>query len=253
MKVSHSLLQLVWVVICLPMFILCLPQAILVKRNTIRLPEATGTRQRLSKDTSALHILHIGESTVAGVGVEDINQGLTANIAKQLSKVQNTPVSWSAFGENGIRLAGLNQLLPNTIRELTEKSIPEPRFDLAIITMGVNDSTKFTSLKQWRASIQDTIQSLKPHMQGPLFFTQVPPLAQFPALPSPLKYVLGIRSTLLDYELQKICTKTKNVHYIGSKLQVTTNMMAIDGYHPSELGYQHWAKQVAAQIHETLS
>jgi lysophospholipase L1-like esterase len=186
---------------------------------------------------------------VAGVGVEHLKSGFTVNLAAALSKDINRQVSWSLFGENGIRLSELNQKLTAQLEPLnTLKLLGENQYELVVVTMGVNDSTKFTSVKQWRASLEHSIKLIRYATKGPIFFTQVPPLAQFPALPVPLKYLLGLRSTILDTELRQLCGQSEGVFYLGSRLQVAPEMMAIDGYHPSELGYQHWARQISPQI-----
>lgn len=246
MNYQQAALRLLWLTICLPLFVVFLPQAIYVKRTTLRLPEAQGQPFSQDNKENATHLLHVGESTVAGVGVTTLTTGLTSNIAKTLSARLNRPTSWSVFGENGIRMKGLIQALPSAIDKLPKSN----EFDLVIITMGVNDSTKFTSIKQWRTSLAESVTILGPMTHGPIYFTQVPPLSQFPALPSPLRNLLGVRSKILDNELKAFCNEHKNVHYVGSEVQVDREMMAEDGYHPSELGYQQWADQIAGQIEQ---
>ena len=57
-------------------------------RNTaLRLPEADGPRSGKfnSSTTASLNILHLGESTVAGVGVNHSDLGFTANISRALA------------------------------------------------------------------------------------------------------------------------------------------------------------------------
>lgn len=253
---QQTLLRILWISVCLPLFAVLLPQAIYVKRSTIRLPEAKGERSSQLSHDNALHLLHIGESTVAGVGVASIDSGFTANIAKAISANTNTPTAWSLFGENGIRISELGSRLPQEIQKLTishKRPDIKTQYDLAIVTMGVNDSTKFTSVKQWRAGLIDTVKVLKANTIGPIYFTQVPPLWQFPALPSPIKHLLGLRSLILDNELKAFCEQHDGVYYVGSELQVEKGMMAIDGYHPSELGYQQWALKIADQINTRLT
>jgi lysophospholipase L1-like esterase len=256
MNSQQIILRIIWVTMCLPLLVIFLPLAVYVKRTTIRLPEAEGKRSNQLDDENAIRLLHIGESTVAGVGVKSIASGFTVKIASTISAHTNTSVTWSAFGENGIRLHELNARLPEEIEKLAancSRSAQNKDYDLAIVTMGVNDSTKFTSVKQCRSALIDTIKILKANTDGPIYFTQVPPLWQFPALPSPLKQLLGIRSLILDNELKAFCNQNNNVYYVGSKMNVEKEMMAIDGYHPSELGYQQWAEQITDQITPTLN
>lgn len=249
MKYQQAALRILWVTICLPLLVVFLPQAIYVKKTTLRLPEAKGQPFSQENNENPIQLLHVGESTVAGVGVETLTSGFTSNIASALSNTLSRPTAWSLFGENGIRIKGLNQVLAKEITKLPKAG----SYDLAIVTMGVNDSTKFTTIKQWRTSLAESARIITQVTQGPIYFTQVPPLGQFPALPSPLKNLLGVRSKMLDNELKAFCEQNHNIHYIGSEVQVEREMMAVDGYHPSELGYQQWAGQIAEQIKQTWS
>lgn len=241
MNLKVRLLNILWLSVGLPALMLCLPQAIYVKRHTIRLPEATGQRINQLNSDASISILHIGESTVAGVGVDEIEQGLTANIANRLSSAFRQPVGWAVIAENGIKIKDLHQ-------KLADQHYQPNAFNFSIITMGVNDTTKFTTLKTWQASIISTIELISKKTDGPIFFTQVPPLSKFPSLPAPLKYLLGFRAHILDTLLQSICWQFDHVHYIRSEVQVDKQMMAIDGYHPSQLGYENWSEQVAKGI-----
>lgn len=225
--------------ISIPLLITIIPQAIYVKRTTLRLPEAEGERSHHPDDAS-FKIFHIGESTVAGVGVAHIQNGLTAQLASQLSLKLQKPIAWQLHGVNGIKISELNA-------SLSEK-LPKDDFHIALVTLGVNDTTKFTSLTQWRRELEKLVENMQQTPSTPVIFTQVPPMGQFPALPSPLRYLLGLRAHLLNLELERFCRSSKNAYYAGSKLEVAREMMAEDGYHPSALGYESWAAQLLPQI-----
>jgi len=226
----------------LPFFILVLPQALYVKKNTLRLLEAKGPRKgSINGDGCPIRILHVGESTVAGVGVTQLKNGFTAHLAASINQLSNRPVKWQVFGVNGIRL---NELLMRLQQQ------PLDECDIAVVTMGVNDTTKLTSLKKWRQQIHLTVKRLSSVSQGPIIFTQVPFMEKFPALPAPLKYLLGLRAQLLDMELQRACRQYDNVHYVLSAPNIEPQFMAIDGYHPSEHGYQEWAQSISPSILE---
>jgi len=256
-------------ILSIPLLMLMLPQALYVKRTTKRLMEATGPRygKTLGKGPG-IRLLHVGESTVAGVGVSDMQQGFTANLASSMNQSSQQQIHWQVLGVNGIKIGELlNQLQQETLNEC----------DIALVTMGVNDTTKLTSLNKWREQIRLTINQLLTLTQGPIIFTQVPAMAQFPALPAPLKYLLGLRAKLLEFtqvpamaqfpalpaplkyllglraklldvELQRVCKNHNRAHYVSSKPSIEPHLMAEDGYHPSEQGYQEWAKSIGPSI-----
>lgn len=246
MLFTRFLLQLSWYVLT-PIFLVCIPQALYVKRSALRLPEAQGKKTiRHGQHDNALRFIHFGESTVAGVGVKHFTQGLSAQLCQTLSTAlstqQDTTVECNITGQNGIRFRDLNE-------HIQQHTTPA---DFAIVTMGVNDTTGLTAVKQWQHDIHKSIELLNSKGIKQIFFTQVPPMAQFPALPAPLKYLLGLRAHILNTELQRLCRQHESCEYVGSKLMVAKEMMAEDGYHPSALGYKAWAEQITPQILEHL-
>lgn len=242
MKKHVIALQCLWYALT-PILLICLPLAIYVKKTTLRLPEAQGKRTFTLgyNHTHSLRLVHFGESTVAGVGVDNIEQGLSYHLAKQLSR-HKMNIECHIQGENGIRFSELNKKI---------KQYNSP-IDVAIITMGVNDTTQFTSLKKWQQNIEFAIERLKQVGAEHIFFMQVPPMAAFPALPFPLNQLLGLRSLLLDKQLGLICSQKIGVHHLYSALDVNKHWMAEDGYHPNVLGYEKWAEKVTPQMLEHL-
>ena len=245
MLYKRLLLQFSWYLLT-PIFILCIPQALRVKKTALRLPEAKGKQSiKQNSHNQTLNFHHFGESTVAGVGVEQLSEGLSAQLCHSLTLAlapQNTSVECNITGHNGIRFNELNAII-------AKQNKPS---DFTIITMGVNDTTGLTSVKSWQLSIIQSIALLQHNKTAPIFFTQVPPMAQFPALPAPLKYLLGLRAHILNTELMRLCAQHEHCHYVGSKLLVEKQLMAKDGYHPSALGYAAWAKQITPQILKIL-
>lgn len=233
------LLRISW--LCtVPLLAIIFPQALYVKKTTIRMPEAAGPKQGFIKGIEPnLKVLHVGESTVAGVGVINLKEGLTAKIAQALNLATKREIQWQTYGVNGINFKELLEHLQTT---------PAVQCDIALVTMGVNDTTKLTTLKNWNQYINQTIESLKLTTSGPIIFTQVPPMMQFPALPAPLKYLLGLRSGILDLSLKRICQSHSDVYHVASEPKVKPLYMAKDGYHPSELGYSEWAKSIGPKI-----
>lgn len=207
-----------------------------VKANTLRLPEAKGTRHGLQ--ANAVHsLLHIGESTVAGVGIDNIQQGLTANIAGALKE----PYSWQALAQNGATMADINLKIKQSDLAST--------VDIVLITMGVNDTTALTSIASWRHELSVCVGQVLAITKHPadIYFTQVPPMHLFPALPFPLSAFLGLRAWQLDNALQQECVTHAWTH-LRIDMPLEQKWMAVDGYHPNNIGYKKWAAAVAEQL-----
>jgi len=248
-KLKRSALHAAWWMLS-PTLLLLLPQALYVKRTTLRLPEAQplDTQNAPAPAPAPIHLWHLGESTVAGVGVAHLSQGLSAQLAQALSEQGRTAVSWQSLGVNGIRLSRLIDKV---------MAAPAPKAQLIVVTMGVNDTTGFTSVRTWQRQLRQLVHLLQRHNPNtPVVFTQVPPMMKFPALPAPLKFVIGLRAQLLDAYLQKVCEQegtTGSVHYVKAEPDFSPQLMAEDGYHPSALGYQTWAQALAPKISELMT
>lgn len=220
-----------------------LPQAIWVKRTALRLPDAQPPWQGVvqAPDGSLeqpLRLLLLGESTVAGVGVEHQEQALAGQLAIQLSQQLGRAVQWQASGRNGAVAADcIEDLLPPVV---------EQQWDLALIVLGVNDTTHLTSRPRWRRNLQEIIQQLG-RCSGQVMLTEVPPLGHFRALPQPLRGWFGLRAGLMSRDLQRVANDSR-ARYLSLDMPFEPIYLARDGYHPSAAGYQQWAAGIVRQL-----
>ena len=218
-----------------------LPQALWTRHTALRLPEAAGAQGGVAGaefSGQPLRLLLIGESTVAGVGVEAQTEALAGQLALALAERQQRPVAWRACGENGI-----------TAGEACERLLPlalsQPA-DLVLLVFGVNDTTHLSSLTRWVAALRSLSRALA--AQGAqVAFTGVPPIQHFTALPWLLRRLLGLRAALLDDALLR-ASREERADYLKLGLLVTPDYLARDGYHPSALGYRVWAEGLAERL-----
>ncbi|MDD0841563.1 SGNH/GDSL hydrolase family protein [Pseudomonas sp. Gutcm_11s] len=223
---------------------IALPQALWTRRTALRLPEAAGAQSGLAGVEWAgepLRLLLIGESTVAGVGVEAQEAALAGQLAQALAARLGRPVAWRACGENGI-----------TAGEACERLLPlalsEPA-DLVLLVFGVNDTTHLSSLTRWQQSLRALSRALSARGER-VVFTGVPPIQHFSALPWLLRQLLGRRAALLDAELRQVSAEERAT-YAPVALRFSPDYLARDGYHPSALGYRVWAEQLAERLSES--
>ncbi|SIS07234.1 Lysophospholipase L1 [Aquipseudomonas alcaligenes] len=220
---------------------LALPLALHTRRTALRLPPAAGAQSGLAGTGlggAPLRLLLIGESTVAGVGVEAQEAALAGQLAQALAARLQRPVAWRACGENGI-----------TAGEACERLLPlalsEPA-DLVLLVFGVNDTTHLSSLARWEDSLRELSRALSARGER-VVFTGVPPIQHFSALPWLLRRLLGLRATLLDAELRRLSAQ-EHAQYARLELEFAEEYLARDGYHPSALGYRVWGEGLAEQL-----
>ncbi|WP_068828007.1 SGNH/GDSL hydrolase family protein [Pseudomonas sp. BMS12] len=230
-----------WWGLTLALLPVALPQALWTRRTALRLAPAAGAQSGLAGAGyvgEPLRLLLIGESTVAGVGVEAQTEALAGQLAQALSVRWQRPVAWRACGENGITAGeACERLLPLALREPA---------DLVLLVFGVNDTTHLSSLARWCQALRGLSRALAARGTQ-VAFTGVPPIQHFTALPWLLRRLLGLRAALLDEALRRTSAEER-VDYVKLGLTVTPEYLARDGYHPSTLGYRVWAEGLAERL-----
>ncbi len=206
------------------------------REHALRLPDAQGEQQGGTAEQPKVRLLHLGESTVSGVGVKKSTQGFSAQISTEFNRL-NISNHWQYIAKTGLTAQEL-------LDYLQEQTLPNCSH--LLITLGVNDTTGFSSIFTWRKQLcrlVAQVQKVNPKVQ--VAFTQVPPMQHFPALKKPLNYFLGLRAWQLNSALQQLCNQ-KHWQLLEVPIPLTDNLMAEDGYHPNQNGYQLWAKGLCA-------
>lgn len=227
-----------WWAAALPLLPLALPMAVRTRRTALRLSPAAGVVSGVAgsdQPGEALRVLLLGESTVVGVGVSCLDFALAGRLAQALAGRLRRPVAWHALGENGITASeACQRLLPQS---------PEPVPDLVVLVFGVNDTTGLSPSHVWLGAVGRLIDHYRCR-DVRVVCTAVPPLRHFSALPWLLRQLLGWRATLLDRQLSALA-QARGAGYCGVRLEMQARFLAIDGYHPSVLGYQVWGEHLA--------
>lgn len=217
-----------------------------VRKNIPRLPEADGARSgRLAAKSSAgeqeavLRILVLGDSAAAGVGVESQQQALIGQLCSHLHI--EPAVEWQLMAQNGLNLEQITQQLADC----------DQQFDVVVVSAGVNDATGRTRRYQFLCQLQALSDRLKrQHGVQQIFYTAVPPMQVFPALPQPLRWYLGQRAKRLNSILKVHCDKCDIATMMVVDFPFSPEYMASDGFHPGAKGYQLWGGRTAALIKE---
>jgi lysophospholipase L1-like esterase len=242
-------------VFAIPLLPLLYFQGKKIKATVPRLPEAQGTDGLASTGAvRTIRMITIGESTIAGVGVETHELGFTGTLANQLATKLKVNVGWKVYAKSGY-----------TAKKVTERLIPtitDTNLDLIVIGLGGNDAFALNSPARWGKDIEELIAALKKKFpKVPIAFTNMPPIKEFPAFTSTMKFVLGDLVVLLGEKLEKIVDKQTSVYYqsqnitlkdwiIRMNINSTEKDFFSDGVHPSRLTYQTWAKDFSMFIAE---
>ncbi|SFS21945.1 SGNH/GDSL hydrolase family protein [Yoonia litorea] len=214
-----------------------LGQAFFVRRGVQVLPEATGERIGQAGEGPPLRLLVIGDSSAAGVGVRSQDRALLGQLVSRLARRHQ--IAYTLVAKSGARTAdGLAWI----------DDIPGA-FDVAVTAFGVNDVTKGTSLPAFVSAQQQLWERLKSAKGvGQVLVSGMPPLGQFPALPQPMRWVLGARATRFGAAQEQAAVQAEAVTFVKFSRDLVACEMAADGFHPGPTVYADWAEAVAERI-----
>jgi len=209
-----------------------------VRRVTPRLPEAPGPRAGTTGTGPPLRLLIAGDSAAAGVGAVSLDEGLSGSLLEALR--DDYTISWRIDARTGSRTADL-------LRRL-EAAAPAS-FDVAVLSLGVNDVTGGTRSHVFVARQKQLIALLKSRFGVRLVVsTGLPPMHLFPALPQPLRWCLGERAIAFTRLLETVVAGDPACRLVTPHLPADIAYMASDGFHPGPKAYAAWGREVAAVI-----
>ncbi|WP_068318154.1 SGNH/GDSL hydrolase family protein [Polycladidibacter hongkongensis] len=233
--------MLAWQIKSLALLPLYIFEGLRARRNQLRLPPAKGpVSGSIEGEGDTLRLLVIGDSSVAGVGMDHTSAGLTASLAADLSKRTKQPVEWRACGANSATSEDLRvNVLPYT---------PQETFSHIYISIGFNDLKNFRSASAFKRSFGGLLYGLRTKYPGAnIYWSNIMSPKQVPALSKGLAYVLFFRRQIINKVGRTMCNERTATH-----LPVMPNIgpehFCIDGVHASVEGNMRWAEHVGALI-----
>jgi lysophospholipase L1-like esterase len=213
-----------------------------LRARTPRLPEASGPCTGRGEGAAPpIRLLVLGESTAAGVGAPSHREALAGSVAVALRARTGRAVEWRALGRSGATA--------RVVREELLPMLPPEPWDAVVIALGVNDTLRLRGPRRWRRDLERLLRALP---GAPVVvLASVPPMHRFPALPMPLRAVVGARARRLDREAARFPRRFPHVSH--SELQVDEgpdwrDFFCADGFHPSVAGYTRWGEALAATV-----
>lgn len=221
---------------------LLVAQGLHVRRSVVRLDEPPGPRSGSEGSGPTLRLLIAGDSAAAGVGATTQREALSGQLVAQLGP--SLHVRWKLIATTG-----------HTVRDMIaqlQDAEPE-RFDVALVSIGVNDVTGRTRSKSWVERQATLIELLKSKFGvGHILLSSLPPMHAFPALPQPLRWYLGMRAAQLDGMLRRIAAADAHCEFLPIDLPLEPRYMAADGFHPGAPAYSAWAQAAARAIRRRI-
>jgi lysophospholipase L1-like esterase len=217
-------------------------QGLRARRAVVRLDEPPGARSGSEGTGTLLRLLITGDSAAAGVGATTQEEALSGQLVAQLRPVLQ--VHWKLLAQTG-------HTVHDVIGQL-HAAAPE-RFDVAVVSVGVNDVTGRTGSARWIARQAMLIDLLKSKFGiDHILLSSLPPMHVFPALPQPLRWYLGMRAKQLNGMLQAIAEADACCEFLQIDFPFEQSYIAADGFHPAAPAYSAWADVAARAIRRRI-
>lgn len=209
-----------------------------------RLPEAVGRVGHHGTGRVVRHVVVIGDSVAAGVGVAHGEDTVAGCLARALAAPAAT---WAIHARGGLDARGVRGLLdgPGVMDDLAAA-------DVVVLSVGVNDLKAAHGLGRWRTDLDELLGSLVWAAPGAVVvLLGMPPVATFPALPRRLRGLLGARAAHMDEVGIDIARRYGVRHLpLGADLLETADAFAADGFHPSARAHSRLAELVVELLDE---
>lgn len=231
-------------VVLAPIFVL---QGTQVRKRTPKIPSPAGKPFGVIRNgENSVRLLFLGESTIEGVGAPTYDQTLPGQAAQSVATEAAVTVSWHAVGKRGVTVQ-------KTIQHLLPQ-LPDERFDMAVIALGVNDVLRFHHPTHFQRDLMSLISQLRFRLGPiPIVLVAVPEVGRFPILPQPLRVGLGLRAHAFNIAMRRMTHLLPMLTLAEAEFIGGIELLCADQFHPSPLGYQQWGQHLGRHIAKLLN
>lgn len=193
-----------------------------------------------------LRLVILGDSTAAGVGVNDGADTVAVRIAAGLA-TDGRKVSIHGVAESGARTADLN-------RQVSRALLSRP--NIAVILIGANDATHLTRLSTVEHDLASAVQRLR-RANVLVVVGACPDMGAARAFARPLRDLAGWRGRrVADAEIRGVQREggiaVDLAALTGPVFRADPGTLSKDLFHPSADGYRLWAAALLPPIRAAL-
>ncbi|WAP68008.1 SGNH/GDSL hydrolase family protein [Jiella pelagia] len=185
-------------------------------------------------------LLVIGDSSAAGVGVDEIDDSLGPKLAERIAALTGHSVFWRAAGANSAVSAEVrDHVVPNLAREA---------FTHIVLMIGTNDAKNFHGGRRFKKSFGSLLYALKAKWPDARIVWSPPvDLKRVPALPRGLAHVLELRARIIRKIGARLCAERGAI--VATTLpRVEPAGFSRDGFHASVEGYAYYANHLVSYV-----
>ncbi|WP_082159603.1 SGNH/GDSL hydrolase family protein [Micromonospora sp. HK10] len=219
-----------------------------IRARIPRLAEAQGDDWgTVAGDGEPLRLAVLGDSAAAGVGAPDHQTALAGQTAVALAALTGRHLSWRVVARSGATARTIRQDLVDGITDPHTRWSPH----LVLVVVGVNDAVRFRRAGRFRSDVEHLVAVIRRRLGAPIpvLLAGLPPVHRFPALPAPVRLLLGTHARRLDRQLTRVARRDTNVFHlpVGHLPIERDDFFASDRFHPGPAGYRVWGRTLGAQ------
>lgn len=191
-------------------------------------------------DAPRLHLVVLGDSTAAGIGVDDPADAYPALLARRLAETTNARVELTVLGVAGARVA-------DVAGEQVRAAAPlDP--DVVFVGVGANDVTHLTSLGDVRDDMERAVRALE--ATGAAVVVAGAPDMRVPVWHQPLRQLAYLRGRQVADAVEDAARAAgASVVELAEETgpffaEDPDAHFSEDGFHPGPLGYRRWADAI---------
>lgn len=204
-----------------------------VRSSIPRLPHAPEPWSGSLTGPDPVRVLGFGDSTIAGVGVNDPLLGLTAQFSRHLHAELNRGVRWRSVGRSGATTEHLlGAFLPQALEE---------KADVVMVSIGANDAKNLKPLGATIRRFEKLVDVLhEGHPGATLIFSSLPAFYLFTTLPEPLRSIIYLHAQAIERSVRPLIESRPFAVMSPPPPGYHDTFFAEDGFHPSADGYRDW-------------
>lgn len=199
-------------------------------------------------DTRPLRLVVLGDSTAAGIGVDDPADAYPALLAQRLAEATGGRVELTALGLAGARVADVAS------DQAPRAAAIDP--DVVFVGIGANDVTHLTSLGDVRNEMERVLQVLGE--TDAAIVVAGPPDMRVPVWHQPLRQLSYLRGNQVARVIEDVAREEgasvveladATGHFFAADPE---GHFSEDGFHPGPLGYRRWADAIFPVLLEAV-
>lgn len=216
---------------------LLIAQGKALRKRHPRLPNAPLPWSGRIDGPQALSLLALGDSTIAGVGVNDSMQGLVAHLARGIYRRTARGITWASYGQRGATVKNVaEQYLPLALQKTTKA-------DLIVLSAGANDAISLRPVSEVEEHMMATLSALHTHhAHAVIVVSSLPAFHLFRDIPQPLRGIMAGHAQMIERRLRPLIENLSYALMSPPPPEYPKGFFAADSFHPSANGYSIWAE-----------